>query len=146
MARDLVHPKKTRRSDYLYLFTSKHHGGGTSEDSRWANSITPDEEFAVFDNADWFVIEAESGWLYCVWKEDGELHDLGTWAQQIAEFPKPRANDPWHGYPIWAINEGAPNNRRGEKMRPTKQVFMKLQTAGLITKRQRKRLWKGDHT
>ena len=66
-------------------------------------------------------------------------------AQQMAEFPLPQEGEPWHGYPIWAVNGLAPENRRGEKMRPDKDVFLKMQRAGLLTERERKRLFKGDH-
>jgi hypothetical protein len=59
------------------------------------------------------------------------LRDLGTWGQQIAEFPSAKAGIPWHGYPIWAVNQEAPDNRKGEKMRPAKQVFEKLEAPGL---------------
>ena len=145
MANDQAYPGMTRRSGYRYIFTGKHHGGGSSTDARWLESITRDDEFAVFDNADWFEISHDDGWVYGVWAEEGELHDLGTWGQQMAEFPATRGDDPWHGYPIWAVNQEAPDNRRGEKLRPAKRVFGKLEAAGLITARQRKRLWKGDH-
>ncbi len=76
----------------------------------------------------------------------GNLRDLGTWQQQVAEFPFANPVVPWHGYPIWAVSELAPPNRSGQKMRPAKTVFAKMQEVGLITRRQRKRLFKGDHT
>jgi hypothetical protein len=145
MASDPEHTEVTRRNGYRYIFTGKHHGGGSPSDARWRESISRDEEFAVFDNADWHEIGDEDGWLYCVWQVDAELSDLGTWGQQVAEFPSTKEGVPWHGYPIWAVNHEAPENRKGEKMRPAKQVFVKLERAGLITARQRKRLWKGDH-
>ena len=144
MAGDREYPVLTRRSGYRYLFTSKHHGGGSSTDSCWRSDVTHDEEFSVFDNADSFEIIDERGWLYGVLSGDGELRDLGTWNQQIAEFPLTGAGVPWHGYPIWAVNHEAPGNRKGEKMRPSKQVFLRLEEVGLITARQRKRLLKGD--
>lgn len=142
---DPEHPEPTRRNRYRYLFSNKHHGAGSSSDARWQEDLSGDEEFSIFDNADWFEIVDESGWLYGVLSEAGELRVLGTWNQQIAEFPLAREGTPWHGYPIWAVNHAAPDNRKGVKMRPSKQVFMSLEAAGLITGRQRKRLWKGDH-
>jgi len=107
--------------------------------------LSPDSEFAVFDDADWFEVTDDGGWLYCVLRDGEELLDLGTWAQQIAEFPFSREGQPWHGYPIWSVNHDAPENRSGEKMRPAKAVFSRLEAVGLITARQRKRLWRGDH-
>lgn len=145
MATDHEHPEVTRRSEYRYLFTAKHHGAGSPTDARWLGIITDDEEFGVFDEADWHEVTDTEGWLFGVFPEDGELRDLGTWSQQVATFPRAREGQPWHGFPQWALNDAAPDNRKGEKMRPEKQVFQKLESVGLITARQRKRLWKGDH-
>ena len=75
----------------------------------------------------------------------GHIPDLGTWGQQIAEFPLARPNDPWHGYPLWPLGEEGPENRKGEKGRPSKSVFLRMEAVGLITHRERKKLYKGDH-
>jgi hypothetical protein len=86
----------------------------------------------------------EEGRLYGVLRDaEGELRDLGTCQQQVAEFPRAGEGVPWHGYPIWAVNELAPARRSGEKMPPAKEVFGKMERAGLISRRQRKRLYKG---
>lgn len=143
MASDIEHPVPTRRSGYRYLFTAKHHGGGSKSDSRWI--VDRDTEFAVFDDADRHEIEDEDGRLYGVCREANTLQDLGTWGQQVAEFPKARPGNVWHGYPIWAVSENGPDNRRNAKLMPSKRVFGKLEAAGLITTRDRKRLLKGDH-
>jgi hypothetical protein len=88
----------------------------------------------------------KDGRLYGVLRDaEGELRDLGTWQQQVAEFPPANEGVPWHGYPIWAVNDAAPANRSGEKVRPAKTVFARMEQVGLITARQRKRLYKGDH-
>ncbi len=63
----------------------------------------------------------------------------------MAVFPKANEGVPCHGYPLWAVNNHAPSNRAHQKMRPTKEVFGKLENAGLITKCEYKRLWKGDN-
>ncbi|MBY0526770.1 MAG: hypothetical protein K2R98_25485 [Gemmataceae bacterium] len=144
---DPIHPDPTRKRGYRYQFAAKHHGGGTAKDARWALNVSRVEEFTVFDEADDHDIFDDDGRCYGVLRNaDGNLRDLGTWQQQVAEFP--RANDgvPWHGYPIWAVNGLAPANRSGERVRPAKNVFQKMEQAGLISRRQRKRLYKGDHT
>ena len=143
MASEPEHPQVTRRSKYRYCFVSKHHGGGSSGDATW--TATQDEEFSVFDTADFLEVCDDDGWYYGVLPIDGELRDIGTWAQQMAEFPKASLGSPWHGYPIWAVNDDAPENRSSEKMRPSKTIFEKMEKVGLISKQQRKRLWKGDH-
>jgi hypothetical protein len=141
---DPIHPAVTRNHSYSYVFTAKHHGGGSAGDARWA--ISMDEEFSVFNRADEDDIFDDDGRYYGVLRDaDGELRDLGTWEQQMAEFPKTNQGIPWHGYPIWAVNDIAPPNRASQKARPAKLVFQKLQDAGLITAQQRKRLYKGDH-
>lgn len=106
-----------------------------------------DEEFAVFDTADANGISDERGWLYGVRPRDveGEIPDLGTWGQQIAEFPHARPDETWHGYPLWPLVEAGPQNRRGEKSRPSKDVFSRMVEMGLLTVCERKRLQKGDH-
>lgn len=143
---DHEHAQRTRRSQYRYLFNAKHHGGGTSSDACWSPQLGENEEFAVFDTADWHDLSDERQWLYGILRNtEGALTDLGTWNQQVAEFPFASAGQVWHGYPLWAVSELAPQNRRGEKYRPAKEVLDKMKSAGLITSSQRKRLLKGDH-
>lgn len=146
MANDPIHPVLTRKKRYRYIFCGKHHGGGSPTDAQWSKDVTQDEEFSIFDEADFYDICEGEGWLYGVLRNaERELGDLGTWSQQIAEFPRANEGVPWHGYPIWPLNDDAPPNRSGEQMRPPKEVFQKMEQAGLINKRQRKRLFKGDH-
>jgi len=91
-----IHPVPTRRSGYLYLFYNKHHGRGGHEAAQWLPSLSRDDEFAVFDVADRDDLSDERGWLYGIRPRDEAAHipDLGTWGQQIAEFPLARSNDP----------------------------------------------------
>ena len=142
-----IHPTPTRRSGYRYLFYVKHHGpGGHDGPAKWASEFSHDEEFAVFDSADFHEISDERGWLYGVRiSESQQVLALGTWGQQVAEFPQARANEPWHGYPLWPLKQDGPPNRRGEQHRPSKAVFQKMEEVGLISRRDRKRLQKGDH-
>lgn len=141
-----VHATVTRKSLHHYMFTSKHHGGGGPGDACWFPAVSRDEEFAIFDQADFYSICDERGWLYGILRDaEGELRDLGTWQQQLAEFQEATSGMPWHGYPIWAVNQEAPPNRSGQKMRPSKEVFAKMEREGLITSQQRKRLYKGSH-
>jgi hypothetical protein len=140
------HATRTRKSQYRYVFSGKHHGGGAVDDARWAADVTRSEEFFVFDEADFHEITDERGYLYGVLRDGAQnLRELGTWRQQIAEFPKAAENTPWHGYPIWAVDTYAPPNRGGQHMRPEQEVFRKMERAALITARQRKRLFKGNH-
>jgi hypothetical protein len=108
--------------------------------------VSEDEEFAVFDGADESELADEDGNLYGILREGGEgLRYLGTWQQQIAEFPFAREGNPWHGYPLWPLKGLGPENRRGEKFRPEKEVFTRMVQAGLITTRERRRLLKGEY-
>ncbi len=143
-----VHPVRTRRSGYSYQFYDKHHGRGAPDAARWLPEISHEEEFGIFDTADWNEIQDEAGRLYGVRQRNQEdvLPDLGTWGQQIAEFPVARENVAWHGYPLWSLLQGSPENRRGEKSRPARVVFARMVAVGMLTARERKRLLKGDHT
>jgi hypothetical protein len=135
----------TGRSGYRYQFTPKHHGADPNA-AQWLPSLTLAEEFAVFDTADQHELLDEAGNLYGV-QPDGEggLVYLGTWNQQMAEFPVAREGEAWHGYPLYPVSELAPQKLQGEKYRPAKEIFDKMVRAGLITNRHKKRLKKGDH-
>jgi hypothetical protein len=142
-----IHPVPTRRGGYRYQFYDKHHGRGAPDVARWMPSITHHEEFAIFDAADQNEFSDEQGCLFGVGPrdEDGEIPDLGTWGQQIAEFPFARPNATWHGYPLCPLAEAGPENRKGEKGRPSRIVFLRMEAVGVLTPRERKRLYKGDH-
>ncbi len=143
---DPIYPDPSRRNGYLYFFYGKHHGGGGADDARWSLDLSQPEEFMVFDTADFHNISDDRGWLYGILRSaDGSLRDLGTRQQQVAEFPRADEGIPWHGYPSWPLGQAAPPRRRGEKFRPSKEVFESMQAAGLITERERKRLYKGRH-
>jgi hypothetical protein len=143
-----VHPAPTRRSGYRYLFSDKHHGGGAKSDSRWLPDLIRDEEFSIFDAADWHELSDDRGWLYGILRSnEGQVRYLGTWGQQVAAFPFARPGAPWHGYPLGPVKTDlAPPNHRGDDVKPSMEVFLKMERAGLISGRQRKRLQKGRHT
>jgi hypothetical protein len=116
--------------------------------------MTLDEEFAIFDRADGIVVEArednrqvadEDGNLYGYEPlENGSLRELGTWHQQIAEFPVQGENAVWHGYPLYPVADFGPENYQGQKCRPAKEVIDRMVELGDITPAQRKKLKKGD--
>jgi hypothetical protein len=138
------HDRRTDRSAFRYQFTSKHHGAD-AEAAQWLPELTLEDEFAVFNLADQHDLSDDDGRLYGVLLVDQNLRQLGTWFQQIAEFPAVRSGEAWHGYPIWPANELAPENRRGQRMRPARVVFTKLERAGLIDAGQKRRLIRGRH-
>ena len=141
---DIEHPTRTQRSQYRYLFTAKHHGGDKGA-AMWLPEISQNTEFSIFDNADLRQIADSRGWLYGILLDgDGELQDIGTWDEQVAEFqPGASPDDQWHGYPQWALDETGPPNRRKQSCCPEKTVFNQMAAIGLITKIQRKRLVTG---
>lgn len=142
---DPIHPRVTRKSKYRYQFTAKHHRGSKG-DAQWLATISRAEEFSIFNDADAYDFSDAVGRLYGVLRDgNGNLREIGTWNQQMAEFPRANTNVAWHGYPIWAVNKLAPPNRRNQKARPAKQVFDKMEQAGAITVQQRRRLFRGDH-
>jgi hypothetical protein len=97
----VVHGTLTARSRYQYQFTPKHHGADPNA-AQWLPALSLDDEFSVFDGADEHELSDEDGNLYGV-RTDGEggLRYIGTWNQQVAEFPVARAGEAWHGYPLY---------------------------------------------
>jgi hypothetical protein len=137
----VVHGVRTSRSNFQYQFTPKHHGADKKA-AQWLPSLTLDEEFAVFNTADQNNLADAQGDLYGAEKVGADdLRVLGTRGEQVAKFPATPQNQAWHGYPAWALAGG---NRAGEVMKPAKAVLERMEAEGIITKRGRKRLGKGD--
>jgi hypothetical protein len=153
---DTEHPVQTRRRGLSYVFTPKHHGGDQNA-SRWLTELPLDEEFAVFDRADGILVAPPTdnrqvadvaGNLYGYEVLNSglrHLRDLGTWHQQMAEFPVQNPGAVWHGYPIWPIDQDvAPKKYKGQKCRPSVEVFDRMMQLGDIDHGQRKRLKSRD--
>jgi hypothetical protein len=141
----VVHGTLTGRNQYRYQFTPKHHGGDANA-AQWLPSLSLEEEFSVFDGADEYDLSDDDGRLYGMLTDGDEgFRTIGTWNQQVAEFPHAREGEAWHGYPLYPLIELGPENRRGQKGRPAKEVFDKMARAGLITRSQRRRLLKGEY-
>ncbi len=151
-----AHPVQTTRRGLTYVFTPKHHGGDRTA-SCWLTELPLDDEYAVFDRADGIVVESPEdnrqvsdteGNLYgyeILASDPQRLRELGTWHQQIGEFPVQKPGAVWHGYPIWPIDEEiAPQKHKGMKHRPQVEVFDRMVQLGDIDDGQRKRLKKGD--
>jgi len=142
MHEDTPYPDPTRRSGHLYLMTKKHHGAGGPTASCW--SLTPENEFRVFDEGDSHRI-VESRKIYGVLRVGDELQLIGTWQQVVAIFYPPELPGRWHGHPLFPVRSAAPDSLKVSRMKPSKNVLKLLQDAALITLRERKRLAKGDH-
>jgi len=139
-----------------YIFTPKHHGADLKA-SCWDEQLDLVEEFSIFNCAD--GLQPPSGCGLPIDDEDGNLYGfqvsgghrshlrvIGTWGQQIAEFPVQRAGEIWHGYPVWPLGDPAvPPQYDGQRSRPTKRVFGLMESCGFISASQRKRLGKGDY-
>jgi hypothetical protein len=139
----VIHGEPTGRSRLRYQFTPKHHGVDRNA-AQWLPEMTEEDEFGVFDTADNNELTDSDGNLYGIWRaDDGELRMLGTRDELVAEFPVNQSAEPWHGYPVYPLVGRGPQNRRGQRGRPEKEVFMKMEAAGLIDKRQRRRLMIG---
>ena len=139
-----IQPVPTRTGKQ-YLFSDKHHGL-VPDAAQWLRDLSREDEFAIFDTADTFELCDDRGRLYGLRRNpEGRILKLGTRDEQIAEFPFARPNAPWHGYPIYPLREAGPENRQGEKHRPSRDVFDKMVAVGLLQNSQMKRLMKGDH-
>jgi hypothetical protein len=143
---NVVLPQQTRKRGFRHEITAKHHGENRRA-AMWLPEVTPAEEFAIFDAADFGDIFDDRRSLYGVQPlASAELRTLGMWQEQVAKFPRKRRNEPWHGYPVWPLEiprEG--RTKKPKKQRPPKEVFDRMQEASLITARQRMRLMNGEH-
>src|SRR5882724_2866430 len=123
MAAVVVSGTVTTRSKYQYQFTPKHHGADKKA-AQWVSSLTLDEEFAVFNMADENDFADVNANLYGIERIGADdLRVLGTRGEQVARFPATAQNQPWHGYPAWALAGG---NRAGDDMKPTKAVLDRM--------------------
>jgi hypothetical protein len=105
MNKNRVHENKTRNKRE-YIFTKKHHHGSSRRrEASWCPKLTMDEEFGVFDDADFHgYSDRESGKLYGMLKTaNTRARTLGTKREQVAVFDPPRQG-PWHGYPVYPLN------------------------------------------
>jgi hypothetical protein len=135
-----LHPERTGRSGYQYFFYDKHHKAGHSEDAQWLPNMNPDEEFTVFDLADWHELTNEKGDLYGLRPgPEGTVMILGTREEQVAEFPRAQEGHAWHGYPAWPIMR-LDRDKQERKYPVPREALAKMKEAGLITEKQRKRL------
>ena len=141
-----LHPRRSERSHHQYFFYDKHHKAGYSEDAQWLPEMTHDEEFAVFDLADLHEISNEKGNLYGLHlsPERRKILMLGTREEQVAEFPLPQGDHPWHGYPAWPIMR-LDRDKKERKYPAPRDALEKMKDEGLITENQRKRLASGKH-
>jgi hypothetical protein len=141
-----IHPQRTDRSGHQYCFYWKHHGRPTSDPACWCREVSQADEFEVFNLADRHDLSSQRGWLYGILRDsDDEVRTLGTLGQQVAEFPFARPSQDWHGYPLWPLSEAGPENRRGERSKPPKIVFQKMQDKGVLSYAEHMRLAKGAH-
>ncbi len=69
---------------------------------------------------------------------------LGTREEQVAEFPVPQGDYPWHGYPVWPVTR-LEHDRTERKYGAPHEAVREMTESGLITENQRKRLVKGKH-
>jgi hypothetical protein len=140
-----THAERTRK-EKSYFFYIKHHRPEDQSNSQWSPEVTQAEEFAIFDDADWHDFLDERQWLYGIQRvSESQVRTLGTWGQQMAEFPHARENESWHGYPLWPLRVQGPENRRGDVGRPSRAVFLRMEAVGRLTPAERKRLFGGKH-
>jgi hypothetical protein len=142
---NVVLPQRSRKRGLSYEISAKHHGGNRRA-AMWSPEVTPAEEFAIFDAADFGDVFDGRGSLYGVEPLAQQLRTLGMWQEQVAKFPRKRPNEPWHCYPVWPLE--IPRKGRAtkpRKHRPPKEVFDRMREVGLITERQRMRLMNGEY-
>jgi hypothetical protein len=141
------HPDwRTQRSGFRYFFYDKHHGRGGENVSQWRPEITDEEEFQIFDDADRLELADETGNLYGVLSDDnGQIRVIGTLQQQVAKFPVQRATDPWHGYPFYPVSADRHVRQPPPNRHMPREVLRRMLDVEALTRRQYKRLRKGQN-
>jgi len=143
-----LHPRRIEQDgrEYRYFFYENVHRTGDSEDAQWLPEMTHDEEFAVFELSVSHDLSNKKGDLYGLRLGPGgrRILILGTREEQIAEFPLPQGDHPWHGYPVWPVTR-LERDKKERKDGAPHEALRKMSFAGLITENQRKRLARGKH-
>jgi hypothetical protein len=139
-----LHEASTTRSGHRYIFYKKHHDYAVRTVSQWAQDLTREAEFVIFNLADERNLASSSGDLYGLrLGDDRAVMILGTMGQQIAEFPFTNSGTPWHGYPLGPLVNVRPPH---PPKRPLPMDALDRMVAeGLLLPHQKKRLRKGDH-
>lgn len=138
------HDQRTRSERHLrYCFSIKHHGGQKNA-AQWVPDLSHEDEFAIFDDADFHELADDDGNLYGL-RRDAELNllPLGTFDEQITKFWWIDANTPWHGSPLWHLKGLGPGNRKTDPI--PKEALEKMQMAGFIQAEHSRRLRKGKN-
>jgi hypothetical protein len=130
------HPNRTRRRNLRYFFYIKHHRSESSSDAQW--SLSHNDEFSIFDEADFLDLSDAKGDLYGLLKRpNGSFETIGTRGEQLAEFPVTPLDRAWHGYPFWPLKR---NEEGGRKARPSSDALEKMVEAAVLSRKQKSRL------
>ncbi|MGO9598098.1 MAG: hypothetical protein ACLP7Q_08910 [Isosphaeraceae bacterium] len=135
---DSEHPVATDKNHYRYFFYGKHHAQHESDEAQWLRQLWGDPEFQIFNQADKFDILGENGDLFGLRRDaQGRVLPLGTRGEEVAEFPRARENDAWHGYPMWPISRKDPEGR--QRLPVPRAALKRMVEIGWLTKGQSKR-------
>ena len=139
-----VYPEPTPVNHRCYFFYDKHHTPANVESAaQWLPGLPPAEEFGVFELADRHDLSNSTGHLFGLRIRERLVLELGMLGEQVAAFPVVRGDKPWHGYPHWPLaKDGGPD---GRTYPPPRQALRKMESAGLISSKQRRRLEAGKH-
>lgn len=139
-----VHPERTHKGQ-SYKFHPKHHYPSREDSGIWKRSISRDQEFMMFQDAETNEFSDESGNLFNVLKdEDNEFVTIGTKYEVVSKFWNPQPNTEWHGFPMWPIKTKLPTNRSKPVYGPSSEILKKMVDAEKITERDKARLLRGD--
>jgi hypothetical protein len=121
-------------SGKMYQSIIKHRDSNPSE-AQWLSTISPQDEYALFDTAD------QSQWLDAsgdYWSLRIDRKVLGAEGERISKHPNPsNILVPWHGYP-------ASPARRGGGDKPARTIIEAWLSAQLINRSFAKRLKKAQ--
>jgi len=139
-----VHPVPTKKG-HRYKFVDKHHYPPKGDHACWLQSITRDEEFALFSEAERLNLSDEDANLYNIRKVGENYLEIGTRHELIAIFWNPHSASEWHGHPIWPIKTKHSLNRKNQDYRPSKSVMNRMIQESLLSERDSDRILNGDY-
>jgi hypothetical protein len=121
----------------MYISLNQHRHFAHASRNRWAQLCPPQHEFATFSAADLNDWRDSRPHL---WGIQPGLSVLGCDGECIALFRRPtnKPPDPWHGYPVSALDRG-----REYEHRPEPRLVDVWVESGLINTRQGNRINRG---
>jgi hypothetical protein len=140
-----LHPTRTVKGR-AYIFVDKHHHPPKGDHACWLRSISRDDEFLLFQEAETGNFEDEKGHLWNVHRNAAEEYlEIGTRHELMAIFWNPHSASEWHGHPRWPVKTSQDYNRKNQGYEPPRSVMETMVRSGRVNQRDAERIMRGDY-